>query len=84
MTIWFTVLNSTDYPPSTTRTETLAEAFEHAGGILAMIIAVFVGLLLIMGMASLMASLGGFWMESLFVVLAIGIVVAGVVRFGRG
>lgn len=49
-----------------------------------MIIAVFVGLLLIMGMASLMASLGGFWMESLFVVLAIGIVVAGVVRFGRG
>jgi hypothetical protein len=48
-----------------------------------MIVALFVGLLLIMGMASVLKSLGGFWMESLFVILAIGIVVAGVVRFSR-
>jgi hypothetical protein len=62
----------------------LASVIEHAGGILAMIVALFVGLLLIMGMATFLRSLGGFWMESLFVILAIGIVVAGVVRFGRG
>lgn len=48
-----------------------------------MITAVFVGLLLILGMASVLGALGGFWVESLFVVLAVGIVVAGVVRFGR-
>ena len=49
-----------------------------------MIVAVFVGLLLIMGMASVLNALGGFWVESIFVILAIGIVVVGVIRFGRG
>ncbi len=49
-----------------------------------MIAAVFVALLLIMGMASVLRVLGGFWVESFFVVLAIGVVVAGVARFSQG
>ena len=59
-------------------------AFEHAGGILAMIGAVFVALLLIMGMASVLRVLGGLWVESFFVILSIGVVVAGVARFSQG
>ena len=59
-------------------------AFEHAGGILAMITAVFISLLLIMGMASVLRAIGGFWVESFFVILAVGVVVAGVARFGQG
>ena len=82
LTNWFIVPDPADYPPPARKnTETLA--FEHARGILAMIVAVFVGLLLILGMASVLGALGGVWVESLFVILALGIVVAGVVRFTR-
>jgi len=49
-----------------------------------MIAAVFVAILLIMGMATVLEALGGFWVKSFFVIIAIGIVVVGVARFSRG
>ena len=58
-------------------------AFEHAGGILIMIIALFVGLLLILAMATVLGAIGGSLVEDLFIALAIGVILAGVVRYSR-
>lgn len=58
-------------------------AFEHAGGILAMIIAVFVAFLLILGLATVLGAVGGILVEGLFVVLAVLIVLVGVMRYSR-
>jgi len=58
-------------------------ALEHAGGILVMIIAIFVGLLLILFMATVLRTVGGILVESIFVVLAVAVILAGVVRYSR-
>ena len=58
-------------------------AFEHAGGILAMIIAIFVGLLLILVMATVLGMVGGVLVEGVFIVLAVAVIVAGVLRYSR-
>jgi len=58
-------------------------AFEHAGGILAMIIAIFVGLLLILVMATVLGMVGGILVEGVFIVLAVAVIVAGVLRYSR-
>jgi hypothetical protein len=58
-------------------------AFEHAGGILAMIIAIFVGLLLVLVMATVLGMVGGILVEGVFIVLAVAVIVAGVLRYTR-
>lgn len=48
-----------------------------------MVVAIFVALLLILVMAEVLGALGGGWVEALFVVLALGVVAAGVIRYSR-
>jgi len=48
-----------------------------------MIIAIFVGLLLILFMATVLRTVGGILVESIFVVLAVAVILAGVVRYSR-
>jgi hypothetical protein len=48
-----------------------------------MIIAVFVGLLLILVMASVLGAIGGVLVEGLFVVLGVAVVVVGVIGYSR-
>jgi len=58
-------------------------ALEHAGGILAMIIAIFIGLLLILVMATVLGAVGGILVEWTFIALAVAVIVTGVVRYSR-
>lgn len=57
--------------------------FQHAGGILAMIVALFVAMLLILALATVLGAVGGIIVEGVFVLLAAVIVVVGVIRYSR-
>ena len=57
--------------------------FQHAGGILAMIVALFVAMLLILALATVLGAVGGILVEGVFVLLAAVIVVVGVIRYSR-
>jgi len=48
-----------------------------------MIIAIFVGLLLILVMATVLGMVGGILVEGVFIVLAVAVIVAGVLRYSR-